>query len=61
MTESDLIWLAPWAVFAAGLTAVALRLRRARQPDSARTPAPLPGPAAHARPARLRSASRRTG
>lgn len=43
MTESDLIWLAPWAVFAAGLTAVALRLRRARQPDSAH-PRPAPGP-----------------
>ena len=39
MTESDLIWLAPWAVFVAGLMAVLLRLRRTRR-SARRTPPP---------------------
>jgi hypothetical protein len=39
MTESDLIWLAPWAAFAAGLMAVVLRLRRTRR-SARRTPRP---------------------
>lgn len=39
MTEGDLIWLAPWAAFAAGVTAVVFWLRRTRQ-SARRTPPP---------------------